>query len=106
MQIVAKHKKILQKVWKSHKQPNVRKRSRIHLKAKKLGASWIKTKERWSTLSPKRKKSHEMYRFPAKSTTMPNIHSPKEMHCIWWDQKGVLYCELLKLSETPYCKTG
>ena len=29
-----------------------------------------------------------------------NIHGAKEMFCIWWDQKGVLYYELLKPGET------
>ena len=37
---------------------------------------------------------------PAKSTAKPNIHSTKVMLCIWWDQKGVLYYELLKPGET------
>ena len=37
---------------------------------------------------------------PAKSTAKPNIHGAKVMLCIWWDQKGVLYYELLKPSET------
>ena len=37
---------------------------------------------------------------PAKSTAKPNIHSAKVMLCIWWDQKDVLYYELLKLGET------
>ena len=37
---------------------------------------------------------------PAKSTAKPNIHGAKVMLCIWWDQKGVLYYELLKLGET------
>ena len=36
---------------------------------------------------------------PAKSTAKPNIHGAKVMLCIWWDQKGVLYYELLKLGE-------
>ena len=37
---------------------------------------------------------------PAKSTAKPNIHGAKVMLCIWWDQKGLLYYELLKLGET------
>ena len=37
---------------------------------------------------------------PAKSTAKPNIHGAKVMLCIWWDQKGVLYYELLKPGET------
>ena len=37
---------------------------------------------------------------PAKSTAKPNIHGAKVMHCIWRDQKGVLYYELLKPGET------
>ena len=36
---------------------------------------------------------------PAKSTAKPNIHGAKVMICIWWDQKGVLYYELLKPGE-------
>ena len=30
----------------------------------------------------------------------PNIHCSKVMLCIWWDQLGVVYCELLKPTET------
>ena len=37
---------------------------------------------------------------PAKSTAKPNIYGAKVMLCIWWDQKGVLYNELLKPGET------
>ena len=37
---------------------------------------------------------------PAKSMAKPNIHSAKAMLCIWWDQKGVRYYELLKPGET------
>ena len=37
---------------------------------------------------------------PAKSTAKPNIHSAKVILCIWWDQKGVLYYELLNLGKT------
>ena len=34
------------------------------------------------------------------STTKPNIHGSKVMLCIWWDQLGVVYYELLKPTET------
>ena len=30
----------------------------------------------------------------------PNIHGKKLMLCIWWDQLGVVYYELLKPNET------
>ena len=48
----------------------------------------------------KGKKSYVKTGQPAKSTAKPNIHGAKVMLCIWWDQKGVLYYELLKPLET------
>ena len=48
----------------------------------------------------KRKKSYVKPGQPSKSTAKPNIDGAKVMLCIWWDQKGVLYYELLKLGET------
>lgn len=50
--------------------------------------------------NPKRKKSYVKPGQPAKSTPKPNIHDAKVMLCIWWDQKGVLYYELLKSGQT------
>ena len=50
--------------------------------------------------NPKRKKSYVKPGQSAKSTGKPNIHDAKVMLCIWWDQKGVLYYEMLKPGET------
>lgn len=37
---------------------------------------------------------------PVKPTAKPNIHGKKVLLCIWWDQRGILYYELLKPGET------
>ena len=56
--------------------------------------------EKWiHYYNPKRKKSYVKLGQPVKSTAKPNIHGAKVMLCIWWDQKGVLYYELLKPNE-------
>ena len=49
---------------------------------------------------PMREKSYVKPGQPAKSTPKPNIHGAKVILCIWWDQKGVLYYELIKPGET------
>ena len=50
--------------------------------------------------SPKRIKSWGMPGHASTSKARPNIHGTKVMLCIWWDHLGVMYCELLKPSET------
>nr|KAF6355205.1 hypothetical protein mMyoMyo1_011395 [Myotis myotis] len=37
---------------------------------------------------------------PATSTVRPNHFGKKTMLCVWWDQEGVVYYELLKPGET------
>ena len=48
----------------------------------------------------KRKKSYVKPGQSAKLTAKPNIHGAKVMLCIWCDQKGVLFYELLKPDNT------
>lgn len=50
--------------------------------------------------NPKRKKSWGLPGHASTSTAKPNIHGKKLMLCIWWDQLGVVYYELLNPSET------
>ena len=50
--------------------------------------------------NPKRRKSWEVSGHASTSTAKPNIHGSKVMLCIWWDQLGVVYYELLKPTET------
>lgn len=50
--------------------------------------------------NPKRKKSWGLPGHASTSTAKPNIHDSKLMLCIWWDQLGVVYYELLQPSET------
>jgi len=50
--------------------------------------------------NPKRKKSRDKPGHASISTTRPNIHGFKLMLCIWWDQQGVVYYELLQPNET------
>jgi len=49
--------------------------------------------------NPKRLKAWVMPSEPGPSTPKRNIHASKIM-CIWWDQRGIIYYELLKPSET------
>lgn len=50
--------------------------------------------------NPKRKKSWVSPGEPFTSTPKRNIHGHKVLLCIWWDQQGVVYYELLKPNET------
>lgn len=50
--------------------------------------------------NPKRRKSWGYPGHASTSTAKPNIHGSKVMLCIWWDQLGVVYYELLKPTET------
>lgn len=50
--------------------------------------------------NPKRKKSWVSPGEPSTSTPKRNIHGHKLLLCIWWDQLGVVYYELLKPNET------
>jgi len=50
--------------------------------------------------NPKRIKSCNKPSHASTSTAKPNIHGSKLMLCIWWDQQGVVYYELLQPNET------
>ncbi len=57
--------------------------------------------EKWIHYSnPKKRKSWGLPGHASTSSPRPNIHAAKVMLCIWWDQVGVIYYELLKPSET------
>ena len=49
--------------------------------------------------NPKRRKSWGVPGHASTSTAKPNIYGSKVMLCIWWDQLGVVYYELLKPTE-------
>ncbi|UYV68292.1 SETMAR [Cordylochernes scorpioides] len=49
--------------------------------------------------NPKRRKSWVKPGHASTSTAKPNIHGKKLMLCIWWDQLGVIYYELLQPNE-------
>ena len=50
--------------------------------------------------NPKKRKSWGPSDHASISTVKPNIHGKKFILCIWWDQFGVVYYELLKSNET------
>ena len=70
---------------------------------KKVVPTWIVTgDEKWIYFqNPKRKKSWVDPAQPSTSSSKPNRFGRKmTMLCVWWDQKGVIYYELLKPGET------
>lgn len=57
--------------------------------------------EKWIRYdNSKRRKSWGKPGHASTSTAKPNIHGAKLMLCIWWDQLGVVYYELLQPNET------
>jgi len=54
--------------------------------------------------NPKRKKSWVDPGAPSTSTARSNRFGRKTMLCVWWDQKGMVYYELLKPGETVNTK--
>jgi [histone H3]-lysine36 N-dimethyltransferase SETMAR len=57
--------------------------------------------EKWIYFkNPKRKKSWVSPGQPSTSTAKPDRFGKKTMLCVWWDQTGVVYDELLKSGET------
>ena len=57
--------------------------------------------EKWIYFeNPKRKRSWITPGEPSTLTARPNRYGRKTMLCVWWDQKGVIYYELLKPGET------
>ena len=57
--------------------------------------------EKWIYFeNPKRKRSRVAPGEPPTSTTRPNRYERRTMLCVWWDQKGEIYYELLKPGET------
>ena len=50
--------------------------------------------------NPKRKKSWGLSGHASTSSARTDIHAARVILCIWWDQVGVIYYELLKPNET------
>jgi len=56
--------------------------------------------EKWIYFeNPKRKRSWVTPDESSTSTARPNRYGRKTMLCVWWDQKSVIYYELLKLGK-------
>ena len=60
--------------------------------------------EKWIYFqNPKRQKSWVNPGLPSTSTVKPDRFGKKTMLCVWWDQKGVVYHELLKNDQFEPC---
>ena len=60
---------------------------------------WLAMKSGWYFENHKRKRSWVILGEPSTSIASPNRYGRKTMLCVWWDQKGVIYYELLKPDE-------
>lgn len=61
----------------------------------------VTSDEKWIFFkNPKRMKSWVDPGEPATSSARPDRFGKKTMLCVWWDQKGIVYYELLKPGET------
>ena len=57
--------------------------------------------EKWIRYdNPKRRRSWDKPGHASTSSAKPNIHGSKLLLCIWRDQQGVIYYELLRPNET------
>lgn len=57
--------------------------------------------EKWIYFDNRKRKRSWVYPGqPANSFVKRNIHEQKALLCIWWDQKGVIFYEILKPGET------
>jgi len=76
--------------------------SACQTKKKVVPADRIETgDEKWIYFqNPKRKKSWIDPAQPSIASLRPNRFGRKTMLCVWWDQEGVIYYELLKPGET------
>jgi len=65
---------------------------------KRFFGLWLEIRSGYSTTTPRRKNTtlSQSLSSISTSTPRPNIHSSKIMLCIWWNQKGLVYYELLK----------
>jgi len=111
---ISKRLKAMEKVYKEgswvpyETERKRRRKANNHLRnaacqAKKKGgfASNCDWNEKWIYFdNSKRRKTICNPDQPSTSTPKRNIHEKKVMFCIWWDQKDVIYYEILKPGQT------